>query len=107
SGPTGNPNERHLPSTTLLDLTAFQSHYVSVIDPLSGHALREIATSGDQAGMAVAPDGRRLYILDDQQGGELRVYSTGTWDLLHREPIEHYAHLLGGNPIALSADGRW
>ena len=107
AAPTASASERQTVNNTWLYLTAFQSGNVSVIDPLNGHVLREFSVVGDQAGMAVAPDGSRLYILDGQQGGELRVYRTGMWDVIHREPIQHYAHLLGGNPITLSGDGRW
>jgi hypothetical protein len=50
SVPTANPAEQAAASLTRLYLTAFQNGNVSVIDPLSGHALHEITVEGDQAG---------------------------------------------------------
>ncbi|MCA1554671.1 MAG: hypothetical protein LC737_09865, partial [Chloroflexi bacterium] len=105
--PTASASERQNASSTWLYLTAFQSGYISVIDPHSGHVLREFAVTGDQAGMAVSPDGTRLYILDGWGDGELRIYNTRNWEIVHRRPISDRALLLGGNPIALSGDGRW
>jgi outer membrane protein assembly factor BamB len=107
SAPTASPGERAWASQTWLYLTAFQSHNVSVIDPRSGHVLREVPVDGDQAGMDVAPGGTRLYIVDGGSEGELRIYDTKDWQVVHRESIEDRALLLGGNPIALSGDGRW
>ncbi len=107
SVPTASPSERQARGNTWLYLTAFQFYNVSVIDPLSAHALREFPVTGDQAGMAVAPDGTRLYIVDGQGDGELRIYDTANWQVIHREPIVERSLLLGGNPIALSGDGRW
>jgi hypothetical protein len=39
--------------------------------------------------------------------GEITVYDTATWRVLHQEPVDGPAFLLGGNPISLSGDGRW
>ncbi|MBI4306673.1 MAG: hypothetical protein HY678_10185, partial [Chloroflexi bacterium] len=39
--------------------------------------------------------------------GELTVYDTATLRILHQEPVDGPAFLLGGNPISLSGDGRW
>jgi len=50
-------------SNTWLYLTAFQSGNASVFDPISGHVLREFPVVGDQAGMAVSPDGTTLTLL--------------------------------------------
>jgi DNA-binding beta-propeller fold protein YncE len=89
-------------------VTAFQSYNVSVVDSSSGHSLREIPTTGDQAGMAVSPDGTRLYIVDGQGADDqLRVFDTTTWHVIHHEALHDRAQLLGGNPIALSGDGHW
>jgi outer membrane protein assembly factor BamB len=107
SAPTLSPSERQATSQTWLYLTAFQSHNVSVVDPHSGHVLHEFAVVGDQAGMAVAPDGSRLYIVDGQGDGELRIYDTKNWQVIYRETVAARQLLLGGNPIALSGDGRW
>ena len=107
SAPTVSPTERQASNQTWLYLAAFQSYNVSVVDPYSGHVLREFAVAGDQAGMAVAPDGTRLYIVDGQGDGELRVYDANNWQVIYREPITERQLLLGGNPIALSGDGRW
>lgn len=83
SAPTASAGERQNASNTWLHLTAFQSGNVSVLDPLSGHVLREFPVVGDQAGMAVSPDGTRLYIVDGNGFGydndELRVYDTNGW----------------------------
>ncbi len=107
SAPTASATERQAASNTQLYLTAFQSFNVSVIDPHSGHVLREFPVTGDQAGMAVSPDGTRLYIVDGWSDGELRIYDTQNWQVVHREPLANRAALLGGNPISLSGDGRW
>ena len=48
-----------------------------MIDPLSGHVLREFPVVGSQAGIAVSPDGTRFYVVDGYGFGydndELRV----------------------------------
>jgi len=106
--PTLSPTEEASVSETRLYLTAFQNGFISVVDPASGHALQQIPVVAQQAGMAISPDGSRLYVVDDgPQGGQLRVFDTATWQVTHREPVPLRAHLLGGNPISLSPDGRW
>lgn len=104
--PTASPEERQAASNTWLYLLAFQSGAVSVIDPRSGHALYTIPTEGDRAGMAVAPDGVRLYVVDGLQAGRLRVFDTATWEVIHQEPVAKRARMFI-NPITLSGDGRW
>lgn len=107
--PTISPPERESASDTWLYLTAFQNGFVSVIDPISGHALQQIPVDADQAGMAVSPDCSRLYVVDGRfrQEGQLRVFDTATWQVIHREPVPDWVELIFGNPIALSPDGRW
>ncbi len=106
--PTASSAEQHAASQMRLYLTAFQNQNVSVIDPLSGHVLHEIPVDGDQAGMAIAPDGARLYVVDGQANdSQLRVFDTRTWQMIHQEPVAERLLLLGGNPISLSGDGRW
>lgn len=104
--PTANPAEKEKASSTRLYLSFFQSMSVSVIDPLSGHTLHEIPTLGDRAGAAVAPDGRRLYIVDSQLDGLLKVYDTATWQVIYQASVPDLATLFS-NPISLSGDGRW
>lgn len=105
--PAASPAERQAASDTRLYLSAFQSFNVSVIDPLSGHRLHEIPTNGDRAGVAIAPDGGRLYLVDGTQGeGQLRVFDTSTWQVIHQEPVAQPA-MTFINPVALSGDGRW
>jgi len=58
--PTVNPAERESAGDTWLYLTAFQNDFVSVVDPLSGHALYQLPVTASQAGMAVSPDGMRM-----------------------------------------------
>ncbi len=105
--PTISPPERESASDTWLYLTAFQNGFVSVIDPVSGHVFQQIRVDADQAGIAVSPDGRRLYVADGRVDSQLRVFDTATWQVIHHEPLLHWAHARGGNPIALSPDGRW
>ena len=107
--PTVNSAERESAGSTWLYLAAFQNDFVSVVDPISGHALRQIPVNADQAGMAVSPDGTRLYVADwlPAQDGQLRVFDTATWRVVHREPVPDLSRLLGGNPITLSPNGRW
>ncbi|PYV82008.1 MAG: hypothetical protein DMG05_28895, partial [Acidobacteria bacterium] len=80
-----------------------------VIDPKSGHATHEINVQSQQAGIAVSPDGRRLYVLDgrDYDEGFLRVFDTASWQVIFEIPVPSRAVLLGGNPLSLSGDGRW
>jgi hypothetical protein len=105
--PTASPAERERASDTWLYLSTFQSFNVLVVDPLSGHTLHEVPTSGDRAGVGVAPDGTRLYVLDGLLGEEqLRVFDTSTWQVVHHEPIARLARTFI-NPVALSGDGRW
>ncbi len=105
--PAASPAERERASDTWLYLSTFQSFNVNVIDPLSGHTLHEVPTSGDRAGVGVAPDGTRLYVLDGLPGEEqLRVFDTNTWDVVHQEPMARLARMFI-NPVALSGDGRW
>lgn len=105
--PTTSPPEQGAASRTRLYLTAFQNQNVSVIDPLSGHALHEIPVEGDQAGLAVSPDGTRLNVVDGQASGYLRVFDTHTWHVIHSELVPERLMLLTGNPISLSGDGHW
>ena len=107
--PTATAEERAAASDTLLYLTAFQNDHVIVIDPVSGHALHQLSADADQAGMAISPDGSRLYVVDGLPtvDGRLSVFDTATWEVVHLEPVPHRLRLLGGNPIALSPDGRW
>ena len=83
--PTASGSERGSAGDTRLYLTAFQNDFVSVVDPVSGRALHQIAVEADQAGMAVSPDGRRLYVVDGVPAtqGRLRVFDTATWDVVH------------------------
>ncbi|MDQ5853390.1 MAG: hypothetical protein M3380_15225 [Chloroflexota bacterium] len=105
--PTASGTERQAAGDTRLYLFAFQSPTVSVVDSTSAHALHQIPVTGDQAGVAVAPDGTRLYVVDGPSDGQLRVFDTTTWQIVHQEPIMDRALLLGANPISLSGDGRW
>lgn len=107
SAPMASPSERQAASPTWLYLTAFQSYNLSVIDPHSGHVLRELSVQGEQAGLAISPDGTRLYIVDGGRDGELRIYDTQHWQVLHREPITNLHNPLGGNRVSLSGNGRW
>ncbi len=104
--PTASAAERKEASSTWLYLSFFQSFNVSVIDPKSGHTVHEIRTAGDRAGVAVAPDGARLYVVDGQINGELRVYDTSDWQMIHQEPVADFATLFA-NPVSLSGDGHW
>ncbi len=107
--PTATPLETASTADTWLYLTAFQNDFVSVVDPASGRALHQIPVEGDQAGMAISPDGTRLYIVDGlpASDGQLRVFDTTGWDVVHVEPVPDRSRLLGGNPVSLSPDGRW
>ena len=107
--PDATASERESTGDTRLYLTAFQNDYVSVVDPLSGHALYQIPVEADQAGIAVSLDGDRLYVVDgiSSETAQLRVFDTETWEVVHREPVSVRLRLLGGNPISLSPDGRW
>ena len=107
--PAATSKERAEAGGTRLYLTAFQNDFVSVVDPISGHALHQVPVVADQAGMAVSPDGKRLYVVDGMpaRDGQLRVFDTSTWEVIHREPVVNRARLLGGNPVTLSPDGRW
>ena len=107
--PTISPAEKESAGDTWLYLTAFQNDFVSVVDPISGHALHQVPINADQAGMAVSPDGTRLYVVDGlpAQDGQLRVFDTATWQVISQEPIPDRLRLLGGNPMSLSPDGRW
>ena len=107
--PTATASERASAADTRLYLTAFQNDFVSVVDPARGRALHQIPVDACQAGMAVSPDGTSLYIVDGMPAsdGQLRVFDTATWEVLHLEPAPDRARLLGGNPISLSPDGRW
>lgn len=108
--PAATAAEREAASDTWLYLTAFQNGYVSVVDPVSGHELHRIPVEqGNQAGMAISPDGKRLYVVDGkpQDEGKLRVFDTASWEVVHQEPVRDRSLLLGGNPITLSPDGRW
>jgi DNA-binding beta-propeller fold protein YncE len=102
--PTASPAERQGASDTWLYLSTFQSFNVSVIDPLSGHTLHAIPTAGDRAGVAVAPDGSRLYVLDGLPDEEqLRVLDTTTWQVVHQEPVAKLARTFI-NPVIRTQD---
>ena len=107
--PTVSPAERESSGNTWLYVAAFQNDFISIVDPVSGHALYQLPVDASQAGMAVSPDGARLYVADwlPAQDGQLRVFDTATWRVIHREPVPDLRRLLGGNPITLSPDGRW
>ncbi len=107
--PTATSEERAEAGDTRLYLTAFQNDFVSVVDPVSGHGLHQVPVAAGQAGMAVSPDGKRLYVVDGMpaKDGQLRLFDTSTWETIHREPVVDRARLLGGNPVTLSPDGRW
>ena len=79
--PTATAEERAAASDTWLYLTAFQNDHVSVIDSVSVHALHQFSVDADQAGMAISPDGSRLYVVDGLPtvDGRLRVFDTATW----------------------------
>jgi len=59
--------------------------------------------------LAVSPGGARLYVADwlSGQEGQLRIFDTANWQVVHREPLPDLIRLLGGNPRTLSPDGRW
>ncbi len=99
--------ERKKSSKTWLYIAGLQTYVVNVVDPMSGHALHEIPLMAQSPGVAVAPDGSRLYIVDGQRDGQLLVFDTATWEVIYREPVTHRAELIGGNPVSLSGDGRW
>ncbi len=87
--PTATASERAAVGDTWLYLTAFQNDFVSVVDPASGRALHQIPVDACQAGMAVSPDGTRIYVVDGMPAsdGQLRVFDTATWQVLHVEPV--------------------
>ena len=62
---------------TRLYLSAFQSFSVTVVDPQSGHALKELQTSGDRAGVAVALDGKHLYVSYDEYHNLIEKLAAG------------------------------
>lgn len=101
--------EREAQSSTRLYITAFQSYFISVVDPASGRSVHEIPVTSQQAGVAVAPDGTRLYVVDgqDREDGYLRILDTRSWKTIHEEAVADRAVLIGGNPVSLSSDGRW
>ena len=107
--PMVSPAERESSGGTWLYLAAFQNGFISIVDPLSGHALRQIPLNASQAGLAVSPGGARLYVADwlSGQEGQLRIFDTANWQVVHREPLPDLIRLLGGNPMTLSPDGRW
>jgi hypothetical protein len=105
--PIASPPERAKASSTRLYVWSLGPSSVAVVDPASGHALREIPFKGHSPGVAVAPDGRTLYLVDGSGGGRLRVFDTTSWQVVHQEPVLNRALLKWGNPIALSGDGRW
>ncbi len=107
--PTATAREATSAEDTWLYLTAFQNYLVSVVDPASGRAIRQIPVEASQAGMAISPDGKLLYIVDGEpiRDGKLRVFNTATWDVAHVEPVQGREALLGGNPMSVSPDGRW
>lgn len=108
--PTASAAEHQAASDTRLYLTAFQSGFVSAVDPISGHALHQIPLEqGDHAGIAISPNGKRLYVVDglSPENGRLRVFDTTTWQVIHSEPVPDRALLLGDNSITLSPNGRW
>ena len=75
--PAATSKERAEAGDTRLYLTAFQNDFVSVVDGMPA------------------------------RDGQLRVFDTSTWEVIHREPVVNRARLLGGNPVTLSPDGRW
>ena len=105
--PLVSPQERPATSDTWLYITAFQYNHISVVDPASGHALYEMPVVGDSPGLAVSPDGQRIYVVDGEAEGRVRVIDTAAWEVIHQETIQDRALLLGGNPISLSGDGHW
>lgn len=105
--PTASAEERMQASETRLYLHAFDDGEVSVVDPASGRRLHAIPVRGQFPGVAVAPDGARLYLLDGPSAGRLRVLDTRTWQAVHGEPVEDRALPLFGNPLTLPGEGRW
>lgn len=95
--------------STRIYLAAFQSYVISVIDTLSGHAVHEIDVQSQQAGIAVSPDGSRLYVLDgrDYDEGFLRVFDTVSWKMIFEATVAKRAVPKFSNPLSLSGDGRW
>ena len=93
-------------SSTRIYLTAFQSYFISIVDPKSGHAVHKIYVESQQAGMAVSPDGLRLYVMDghDYNEGFLRVFDTSSWKVIFEIPVANRAVLIGGNPLSLSGE---
>ena len=111
---TASPAERRTASDTrLYVISAFHSvqtgplYNISVVDPASGHVLHEIPVTGGAPGLAVSPDGKRLYVVDGEADGRLRVIDTATWQVIHQEPIADRALFRIGFPLSLSSDGRW
>lgn len=105
--PTASLPEREAASSTWLYLTAFEHDRVSVVDPKSGHVLYEIPVNGQFPGVAVAPDGSRLYVIDGPSEGRLRIFDTATWQVIRQAAIADRALLLSDISLALSGDGRW
>jgi hypothetical protein len=107
--PATNDSELASASSTRIYLTAFQSYVISVVDPKSGHAVHEIEVKSQQAGIAVSPEGRQLYVLDgrDYDEGLLRIFDTASWRVTFEIPVAKRAVLLFGNSLSLSGDGRW
>lgn len=89
--------------------TGFQSNHVQVFNSRTGELLKEIDADSESIGLAVSPEGRRLYVADDSgpRNGRLRIIDTSTFETLKTVQIKNFAHLLYGNPISISGNGRW
>jgi DNA-binding beta-propeller fold protein YncE len=105
--PTASAAEREAANAPRLYLTAFDLPNISVIDSRSGHTLHTVPVEGQFPGVAVSPDGARLYVVDGPGAGRLRVLDTATWEVVHEQPVAERALRLSGNPVALTGDGRW
>lgn len=107
--PAITPSELTSAGSTRIYLTAFQSYVISIVDSVSGHSVHEIDVQSQQAGIAVSPDGRRLYVLDgrDYDEGFLRIFDTASWEMTFEVAVAKRAVPLFSNPLSLSGDGRW
>lgn len=82
---------------------------VLLVDPATGVVKGRIPT-GYAPDMALSPDGTRLYVASQRQGGRLDVIDTATGAVLRTVEIpdrQIYALLPVWSRMAISPDGRW